>query len=156
MRLLRILRILLRTDGRTLILYAEACLLLGYARCQLFRPFPRIAATLGEQTTETSQDYDPASIAVIRKVSHALHAASRHTPWESKCLVRAIAGMKMLERRGIDSTLYMGTAKDKTGQLIAHAWLRSGPVYITGADVMDRFTVVQKFAKRLTERSLQP
>ncbi|MBW7458870.1 lasso peptide biosynthesis B2 protein, partial [Paenibacillus sepulcri] len=76
-----------------------------------------------------------------------INTVSRHTPWESKCLVRAIAGMKMLERRRIDSTLYMGTAKDKTGQLIAHAWLRSGPVYITGAEVMNRFIVVQKFAK---------
>ena len=28
------------------------------------------------------------------------------------------------------------------GELIAHAWLRSGPFYITGAEVMERFTVV--------------
>ena len=52
---------------------------------------------------------------------------SKYTFWESQCLVKAIAGMKMLERRQIESTLYLGTAKDELGKLIAHAWLRSGP-----------------------------
>jgi hypothetical protein len=65
------------------------------------------------------------------------------------CLVKAIAAMKMLERRQIESTIYLGTAKDKTGKLIAHAWLRSGPFYITGAEVVDQFVVVSKFAKKL-------
>ena len=51
---------------------------------------------------------------------------SRYTFWESQCLVKAIAGMKMLEKRNIESTLYLGTAKDEKGELIAHAWLRSG------------------------------
>ncbi|MFC0333367.1 lasso peptide biosynthesis B2 protein [Paenibacillus sepulcri] len=147
MKIFKILRKLLHTDRRTLLMFVEACLLLGWARCQLFRPFAAIAPKLGERTRETSLDYDPPCMPAIRQVAHAINTVSRHTPWESKCLVRAIAGMKMLERRRIDSTLYMGTAKDKTGQLIAHAWLRSGPVYITGAEVMNRFIVVQKFAK---------
>ena len=34
-----------------------------------------------------------------------------------------------------------------SGELIAHAWLRSGPFYITGADGKEKFTVVSKFAK---------
>ena len=62
---------------------------------------------------------------------------SRYTFWESQCLVKAIAAMKMLERRQIESTLYLGTAKDENGKLIAHAWLRSGPFYITGAEGME-------------------
>ena len=74
---------------------------------------------------------------------------SRYTFWESQCLVKAIAAMKMLEKRQIESTLYLGTAKDETGNMIAHAWLRSGPFYITGVEEMKRFTVVSKFAKRI-------
>ena len=42
---------------------------------------------------------------------------SRYTFWESQCLVKAIAGMKMLERRHIESTLYLGTAKDETWEI---------------------------------------
>lgn len=51
---------------------------------------------------------------------------SRYTFWESQCLVKAIAGMKNARKRHIESTLYLGTAKDNHGELIAHAWLRSG------------------------------
>ena len=37
----------------------------------------------------------------------------------------------------------------KTGQFIAHAWLRSGPFYISGKEGMERFAVVAKFANRV-------
>ncbi len=70
---------------------------------------------------------------------------SRHTWWESQCLVMAIAAMKMLDRRGIESTLYLGTARDADGKMIAHAWLRSGNIYLTGFEEMRKFTVVGKF-----------
>jgi hypothetical protein len=78
---------------------------------------------------------------------------SRYTIWESQCLVKAIAAMKMLEKRQIESTLYLGTAREESGELIAHAWLRSGPYYITGYEEMARFTVVGKFAKKLGGKS---
>ena len=80
---------------------------------------------------------------------------SRHTLWESQCLVKAIAGMKMLEKRNIESTLYLGMAKDEKGKLIAHAWLRSGAIYVSGAEVMERFTVVAKFAKEPSGNKLE-
>ena len=38
----------------------------------------------------------------------------------------------MLERRKIESTLYLGTAKDEDGKMVAHAWLRSGPFTLLG------------------------
>ena len=59
-------------------------------------------------------------------ISQAIHIVSKYTFWESQCLVKAIAAMRMLEKRGIESTLYLGTAKDESGKIIAHAWLRSG------------------------------
>lgn len=64
-------------------------------------------------------------------------------------MVRAVAALKMLEKRGIESTLYMGVARDKQGQMIAHAWLRSGSHYVSGDDAMQGFVVVEKFAKVL-------
>ena len=84
----------------------------------------------------------------LRMISQAIHIVSKYTFWESQCLVKAIAAMRMLEKRGIESTLYLGTAKDESGELIAHAWLRSGPYYVTGAEGMEKFTVVSKFAKK--------
>jgi hypothetical protein len=74
---------------------------------------------------------------------------SKYTFWESQCLVKAIAAMKMLEKRNIDSTLYLGTARDESGELVAHAWLRSGPYFVTGSEGKEKYTVVGKFAKKI-------
>lgn len=86
---------------------------------------------------------------ILSEISQAINITSKYTFWESQCLVKAIAAMKMLERRNIESTLYLGTAKDENGKLLAHAWVRSGPFYVTGYEIMDKFIVVGKFAKRL-------
>lgn len=132
---------------KTMLLLIEAYIYLGWARFLLFLPFSRVAPSLGSQMQETPYNLIPTNIIKLKNVRYAIGVASRHTFWESKCLVKAIAGMKMLERRKIESTLYLGTAKDETAKLIAHAWLRSGSVYVSGADVMNKFTEVMKFAK---------
>lgn len=130
-------------------LFLEAYLWLGWARLLKSLPFARVAPTLGVPMLETPLSHDPHNDLALRNVSDALITMSRHTFWESKCLVMAIAALKMLERRGIDSTLYLGIARDTSGKMIAHAWLRSGPYYITGFEGMERFTVVGKFGKQL-------
>lgn len=137
----------LRLNFKTKLLLIEAFLHLGRARYLKSISFSKVAPSLGEQMKETSYTSISSDKEVLDSISRAIHIMSRYTFWESQCLVKAMAGMKMLERRKIDSTLYLGTAKDENGELIAHAWLRSGPFYITGAEVMDRFTVVSKFAK---------
>ena len=91
---------------------------------------------------------------ILKNVSEAIHIMSKYTFWESQCLVQAIAGMKMLQRRNVASTLYLGTARDEGGKLVAHAWLRSGPYYISGWEGMERFSVVAKFANRVAAHSI--
>lgn len=127
------------------LMLAEAYVFLGWSRILKLFPFSKVAPNLGVQMAETSWSHPGEDERMIRRVARAVRTMSRYTWWESKCLVRAIAAMKMLRRRGIDSTLYLGTAKDKSGQLVAHAWLRSGPYYLTGAEEMEQFTVVGKF-----------
>lgn len=137
-----------RLNFKTKLLYIEAFLLLGRARYLQSISFSKVAPTLGEQMKESSYELIAADKEILANVSRAINIMSRYTIWESQCLVKAMAAMKMLEKREIDSTLYLGTAKDENGGLIAHAWLRSGPFYITGAEVMDKFTVVSKFSKK--------
>lgn len=83
----------------------------------------------------------------LRKVAWAVHKVSGYTPWESKCLVQAIAAKRMLKSRKIVSTLYLGVARNHSNELKAHAWLRSGPVYLTGGRGHESFTVVATFAE---------
>lgn len=146
---LRRIRLLLTVDKAALALLPEALWRLFLVRIQLLFPFAKTAPQLGIQSMETPVVSKESDIAHIRHVTKAIRVMSRYTPWKSTCMVRAVAGLQMLEKRGIESTLYMGVAKDKQGQMIAHAWLRSGSYYVSGDDVMKGFVVVKKFAKVL-------
>ncbi|WP_310551275.1 lasso peptide biosynthesis B2 protein [Paenibacillus glufosinatiresistens] len=145
-RAARRLLALLRLGPRLQLLYAEAFVRLALARVLILFKFAKVAPSLGERWMESDASLAPEQIPVVREIAKAVLVTGRYTPWESKCLVRAIACMKMLARRGIPSTLYLGTGKDEQGRLIAHAWLRSGPYYVSGAEVMDRFVTVDKYA----------
>ncbi|MEJ9114166.1 lasso peptide biosynthesis B2 protein [Bacillus paramobilis] len=149
MNIVRKIRKFFLLDMKTMFLFIEAYTYLGWARFLKSMPFSKIAPTLGTHMDETSLNCNESNKLILRSISEAIHIMSQHTFWESECLVSAIAGMKMLKRRQIESTLYLGTAKDKNGKMLAHAWLRSGPFYITGAEEMKRFTVVSKFARRI-------
>lgn len=136
----------LQLDNQTKFLLLEAYVLLAWARYRKGKKFSEISPDLGHRMKETSFQLKDRDMKIVKLVSHTMHVASRYTFWESECLVKAMAGMKMLERRGIESTIYLGVAKDEKG-LSAHAWLRSGEFYVSGFDGMEDFTVVEKFAK---------
>lgn len=128
-------------------LYAEAFFYLGWARILKLIPFARVAPRLGTRMAETPHDHPGKDEQAIRSVSQAVRSMSRYTWWESMCLVQAIAALKMLEKRGVASTLYLGTSRNASGQMVAHAWLRSGTIYLTGYEQMQQFTVVALFGK---------
>lgn len=134
------------SSGQRLMM-VEAYLFLAWARFVKLLPFSKTAPRLGTAMLETSHESKLQHEAIARMVSRSVRTMSKYTFWESQCLVKAIAAMKMLERRGIESTLYLGTAKDHNGKMVAHAWLRSGPGYVTGYEEMRRFTVVAIFGK---------
>jgi hypothetical protein len=150
MTLINKVRKLFTLDVRTMFIFLEAFFYLGWARILVRIPFSKVAPSLGIPMEETTKEHSNKTKAELRQVHDAIKIISTHTFWESKCLVRAIAALKMLERRQIESTLYLGTGRDDDGKMIAHAWLRSGPYYITGAEGMERFTVAGKFAKRIS------
>src|SRR5262245_47101937 len=112
----------------------EALAWLGLARFAITAmPFRWIAPHIEQQIRESPTIDDPDQGIRLQRISRAIVATSRYTPWESKCLVQAIAAKMMLKCRGIDSTLYLGVAKEGEKGLSAHAWLRSGTLILTGA-----------------------
>ena len=84
----------------------------------------------------------------VEKVTWAIEAVRWATPWDSNCLARSIAGKRMLRKRGLASTLYLGVSKSDPKTLIAHAWLRCGERYVAGAPGHEQFTVVATFAEK--------
>jgi hypothetical protein len=124
----------------------EAFIFLGWSRILKNIPFKKLAPLLGTHMSELPYQNNPAVKDDLRAVSSAIHLMSKYTIWESQCLVKAIAAMKMLKRRGIGTTLYLGISKDIDGKMIAHAWLRNGTYYISGYEEMRKFTVVSMFS----------
>lgn len=155
MKVLNRIKIFVLLDIKTKFIFIEAFILLGWARILKNLSFSKVVPLLGEQMKETPYDIDSSNKKNLVNISQAINIMSRYTFWESQCLVKAIAAMRMLERRKIESTIYLGTAKDEKGKMIAHAWLRSGPYYITGAEGMEKFVIVSKFAKILSKSYIE-
>lgn len=119
---------------------AFAWLLVARTSLALVR-FQRLAAFLGHASSASPGLND----AEATLVEQAIATAARHTPWQSLCLTQALAATAMLRRRHLRSVTYFGVNKDDAGELTAHAWVRSGPVIVSGADGHDRFAVIATF-----------
>ncbi|MFS0822766.1 lasso peptide biosynthesis B2 protein [Bacillus sp. 1P02SD] len=142
-------------DFATKVILIEAYFYLALGRMLKALPFAKVAPTLGVALKETSYKKNVSNMKELKNVANAIQIMSRYTFWESQCLVKAFAGMKMLERRQIESTLYLGTARDEKGSMIAHAWLRSGSFYVSGSEGMEKFAVVGMFAKRVRNNGVK-
>src|SRR4051794_32034206 len=90
-------------------LLVETLVLLAVARMALkLLPFRWAARLLGKQETQAPVQESPAHAQEVRRVRAMVRRASRHVPWTSECLERAMAGRIMLARRGISGTVYFG------------------------------------------------
>jgi hypothetical protein len=116
----------------------------------LLVPFRKIAPGIGEHMKETAKEPLARHLETLGHIRRALRRASKYTPWESACLVQALAGKNMLKRRGIPYTFYLGLTKNGKIEkgMKAHAWLRSGNLVLTGKEGvrLSSYTVVSMFA----------
>lgn len=141
-RLAKLSRISWRDWG----LLAEIALLLALSRAAIaFVPFRHIARVLGAAQAETSAEAHPAEERA-RRIGRLIRGMARNAPWNCKCLAQAMTGKVMLARRGIPCTLYLGVRSESKAPLQAHAWLRSGAVYVTGGRERGNFAVLATFA----------
>jgi hypothetical protein len=68
------------------------------------------------------------------RIAWAVEKVARIVP-RTTCLTQALAVQALLSRIGYASQLSIGVAKDKKGQLVAHAWVKSqGKVVIGGSE----------------------
>ena len=65
-------------------------------------------------------------------------------PWRCVCFPQAIAGQRILNKKNIPSTLYLGLLKEN-GEMKAHAWLRSGQYIVAGYNDISKYTVINSF-----------
>lgn len=140
-------RRLLGLTWRERALLVEAGVWLAAARLVVVAvPFRWLVPRLGAHMAESPPAGDAARLAGI---GWAIRAVATRTPWRSMCLEQAITAKAMLRRRRIPNTLYLGLTRAPAGgerPIVAHAWLRSGDVHVTGGAQVGRYAVVSTFA----------
>lgn len=77
------------------------------------------------------------------EVRRALKAASGRLPWQSTCLAKVLAGRYMLVRGKLPATVFLGVQRSKERGFSAHAWLRSGGLFIAGEEGHEQFSVLE-------------
>lgn len=137
----------LKLDFKYKIMFFEAFFYMGiYRMCIKFIPFKKLNKYMGKLNEESTNCININNYRIAKQVGVAILTISRFTPWESKCLVQALTAQKMMKKRKISTTLYLGVKKDDENQLIAHAWIRCGTFYITGGAIRQKYSVVAKYA----------
>ena len=127
-------------------LFMEAYALLGLARLVInIVKFDRLVSKLGTPRLESPARVPGSQLREAKRIAWAIQTASRFTPWKSNCFPQAIAAKFLLRQRGIASTLYLGAAFKARTEMEAHAWLRCGPLYVTGGPGHRHFGTVGIF-----------
>ncbi len=123
----------------------------------LVMPFRKYASLLGKpQKNGTPHPFGaPLSRGdnreLLEQIGKSVQRASANVPWKTRCFVEAIAAKRMLKRRNIKSTVYLGITKsNQEGQhppLSAHAWIACGDFIVTGKQGvrLKEYTVVSSF-----------
>jgi hypothetical protein len=123
-----------------LALGAEALVALAHARLILHRTRPedvlrRNAAAAAQAARRRPALTDHAAAEGCERIAFAVPRVAMRLPWRADCLVQALAGQTMLLRRGIASTIAVGTARSPDSAFEAHAWLVRGTQVILGGDI---------------------
>lgn len=129
------------------LIYFEAALRLTYSRLSTrIISFRTIARGLGMPMVESPFEEEPDAHDIVNVLPRSIDTLSRFLPFECKCLVQAIAAKKMLDRRHVKCTFYLGVKKGDGDLFAAHAWVRVGEKIVTGDTQVDEYTVVSMFS----------
>lgn len=108
-------------------------------------PMKYLEKHFGNRDEETPMEVERRDYYWAYRVSYETNRIADKTPWDSKCLVRALAARRILKKRGVHTTLYLGVGMEDGKKMIAHAWLRCGSFYVTGG-TGEEFAMVAKFS----------
>jgi hypothetical protein len=115
--------------------------------CILTIPFRFYARRFTKTYTKTSALNQKKCLGYARLIGRTVAKISDHTPWESKCLVQAMATKILLRRFRISNDMLIGVAYDEQDKFIAHAWIKvEDTVIVGGAKSEETYKVIQSFA----------
>lgn len=104
-------------------LLIQAALLLNGVRLGLWLvSFQRLRQILLKLPSIWPRSHYHAQVS-INKIVWAVEVSSRYTPYQAKCLAKALTAQTLLNRWDHRNQLRIGVAKNDQGQLAAHAWI---------------------------------
>jgi Transglutaminase-like superfamily len=125
------------------LLLVEALLMLCLASVMIavmpFRSVARSAARRGMQS------FAPASVGEAQLIARAIQAWGARVPWRAVCFQQGLAAQLMLRRRKRAATLYYGAAHGENDELVAHVWVKSGPVEVIGCEIAADYRLLTTF-----------
>lgn len=89
--------------------------------------------------------HDAHDVLLVHRLKAAIRRAGILARWRPTCYPQALTAKWMLTRRQQPCDIYLGTGKNAAGGFKAHAWTKSGAVFVTGEYGVQDYTVVAKF-----------
>lgn len=81
------------------------------------------------------------TIEIAHEIQQAIYRVRRYFSTCNPCLANALVAKKLLAKRCIDSSLYLGVMKE-AGQLRPHAWLISDGIDVIGCEDKERYQII--------------
>lgn len=136
----------------------EAAFELLLARLNTLRSAKQFTSTLGELAGQPVLA-DPAQQERASAIGHIVELTARVMPFRAVCLQQVIALRRMLRRRNIPATVYLGVMPDADAEvtvkpslsagelpIAAHAWVTSGDKVVNGrTSDLSRYVVLGVF-----------
>ena len=117
-----------------------------------FREFRTYAGELGyAHPAGFSSEFIHDDAALLRDIRWAIDAINRTVGGRFTCLMQAMAGKVILNRRGVENTLVLGAKlrRDKAeagdAPMAAHAWLKVGRLVLLGGEASVGYVPVTSY-----------
>lgn len=118
--------------NKTRILTMRVILLSAWYRFKILAvPMAKLEKTFGTSGKESTLEEPIETLRTAHLVGRRVERVCDKTPWESACLVQALVAQRILRKKDIHTTLYLGV-RTEDNAMHAHAWLRCGALAVTG------------------------
>ncbi|MCK0127656.1 lasso peptide biosynthesis B2 protein [Erythrobacter sp. F6033] len=126
------------------VLRAEIILGLAFARSLIkFVPFRWWEGSIG-----VINDADQSGVAALTTaqskqafdIGRIIKRVADKQKFDAVCFPQAITGHWILRRRGIPSSIVIGSRRDPATGIALHAWLKAGENVVTGQDQYEKFS----------------
>lgn len=114
-------------------------------------PFKSIAPRLGINCGTTKPVFDIPFARQRRavQIGRTVQFAASYAPWRADCYPQAIVARLLLGLYRLPYTVSLGLRRDpESGEVLAHAWVESGRVWVTGGNGDELYSIVSVFSSQ--------